>query len=135
MKISTKEMMHTHDNLFDAGNLRDVSHPLCSVLEARNLNDNSDCRSHLLAHSFFWKIKIGHNRHRFHSGEGIARAVGVNGGEGTIMTCVHGLEHVQRFLTTDLAHDDAIGTHTQAVDHQLPLHDGALTFHVGGATL
>ena len=46
------------------------------------------------------------------------------------MTGVHRLEHVERFLAADLADDDAVGTHTQRVDHQLPLADRALAFDV-----
>ena len=37
------------------------------------------------------------------------------------MTGVHGLQHVQRFLAADFADDDAVGTHTQAVDQQFAL--------------
>ena len=46
------------------------------------------------------------------------------------MAGVHRLEHVERFLAADLADHDAIGPHTQGVDHQLPLPDGALAFDV-----
>ena len=47
------------------------------------------------------------------------------------MAGVHRLQHVERFLAADLADDDAIGPHTQGVDHELPLPDGALAFDVG----
>ena len=57
--------------------------------------------------------------------------VRVNGRQRSVVTGVHGLEHVQRFFTADLADDDAVGTHTQGVDDQLPLADGALAFDVG----
>src|SRR6266536_2763302 len=45
------------------------------------------------------------------------------------------LLHDERFLAAHLADDDAIGPHTQRVDHQLPLANGALPFHVGRTRL
>ena len=47
------------------------------------------------------------------------------------MTGVHRLQHVQRLFAAHLTDDDAVGTHTQGVDHELALLDGALAFHVG----
>ena len=46
------------------------------------------------------------------------------------MTGVHGLQHVERFFAADLADDDAVGTHTQRVDHQLAGAHRALAFDV-----
>ena len=46
------------------------------------------------------------------------------------MAGVHRLQHVERFLAADLADDDAVGAHTQGVDQQLALPDGALAFDV-----
>ena len=51
------------------------------------------------------------------------------------MAGVHRLQHVERFFAADLADDDAIGAHTQGVDHQLPLADRALAFDVRRARL
>src|ERR1041385_5560771 len=55
-----------------------------------------------------------------------------SGGQRAIVTGVHGLQHVQRFLRTDFADDDAVGTHTEAVDDKLTDVDGARAFDVGG---
>jgi hypothetical protein len=44
---------------------------------------------------------------------------------------VHGLQHVERFITAHLADDNAVGPHTQRVDDQLALSDRALAFNVG----
>ena len=52
-----------------------------------------------------------------------------------VVAGVHGLQHVQRLLAAHLAEDDAVGTHTQGVDDQLALPDGALAFDVGRAAL
>jgi len=47
------------------------------------------------------------------------------------MTGIHGLQHIQCFFSTDFADDDAVGTHTQRVDHQLANTNGASTLNVG----
>ena len=36
-----------------------------------------------------------------------------------VVARVHGLQHVERLGAADLADDDAVGTHTQGVDHQV----------------
>ena len=46
------------------------------------------------------------------------------------MTRVHGLQHVERFLAADLADDDAVGPHTQAVDQQFALPHRAAAFEI-----
>ena len=46
------------------------------------------------------------------------------------MARVHGLQHVEGLFATHLAHHDSIRTHTQTVDHQLPLPHGTLSFDV-----
>ena len=47
------------------------------------------------------------------------------------MARVHGLQHVHSLFAADLAEHDAVGAHTQCVDDQLALADGALAFNVG----
>ena len=89
-------------------------------------------RSNLAANRFFRQVQIRHHGHGFQTGDGIARTVGVNRSQRAIVTCVHGLQHVERFFATNFADDDAVGTHTQTVDDQLPLHDRALAFDVRG---
>src|SRR5262245_25281483 len=54
----------------------------------------------------------------------------MDGRQRTVMTCVHRLQHVERLFPTHLANDDAIRPHTQGIDKQLSLSDGALPFDV-----
>ena len=61
--------------------------------------------------------------------------VGVNGCERAIVARVHRGEHVDRLTTTNLAEDDAVGTHSEAVLDELTLGDLALAFEVGRARL
>ncbi len=46
-------------------------------------------------------------------------------GHGPIVTGVHGLHHVQRFRSAALADDNAVRPHTQRINHQVALVDGA----------
>ena len=59
----------------------------------------------------------------------------MNGGQRTVVTGVHRLEHVQRFTAAALTDDDAIGPHTQGVDHQLANRDATLAVDVGWTRL
>ena len=47
------------------------------------------------------------------------------------MTRVHRLEHVERLRASDLAHDDAVGAHSQGVAYELANAHLALAFEVG----
>ena len=58
--------------------------------------------------------------------------VGVDRGERSVVTGIHGLQHVERFFAADLADDDAVRPHTQAVDQQFALPHRAVAFEVGG---
>jgi hypothetical protein len=57
------------------------------------------------------------------------------GGHRTIVTCVHGLHHVERLRAAALADDDAVRAHAEGVDDQVPLRDGARAFDIHGAGL
>ena len=55
----------------------------------------------------------------------------MNRRQATVVPGVHRLQHVQGFVAPHLADDDAIRSHTQSVDDELTLSDGALAFDVG----
>ena len=80
---------------------------------------------------FSGQVQVAHRDHRFQTGQCIARRVGVHGGHRSLVARIHGLEHIECFFAADLTDDDAVGSHTQAVDEQLPLPDSSLSFHVG----
>ena len=87
-------------------------------------------RRHLLPDGLVRDVQVGHGHHRVEPVQRVARAVRVDRGQTAVVAGVHGLEHVERFFAADLADDNAIGTHTEGVDHELPLADGALAFDV-----
>ena len=123
--LKAEDLLHADDVLFHAGDLGDAGHLARAVAHARGLHDDGDGRGDLLADGLLGQIHVAHGDHRFEPGDGVARGVGVNGGHGAFVAGVHGLQHVEGFFAADLADDDAVGAHTQAVDEQLPLADGA----------
>ena len=54
----------------------------------------------------------------------------MDGGERAVVTRVHGLEHVEGLAATNLTDDDAVGSHTQGVAHQVTDLDLALALDV-----
>src|SRR5690348_2740258 len=110
------------------GDEGDLSRP---VAETGNLHEQVDRRRHLLPDRSNVEVRAGHADHDLEAADCVARTVGVNGGQGAVVAGVHGLHHVERFLATALAQDDAIRTHTQGVDKQVPLQNSAFAFNVG----
>jgi hypothetical protein len=55
----------------------------------------------------------------------------VDGGQRTVMTGIHCLEHVESFAATAFANDNAIGSHAQRVSHLFPDTHSPLSLHTG----
>src|ERR1700683_1955576 len=85
-----------------------------------------------MANRALGNIEVGYRNHVLDAGQGIAYGVGVDRGERTLVTGVHGLQHIEGFFAADFADHDAVGAHTQTVDDQLTLADGAFALDVGG---
>jgi hypothetical protein len=47
-----------------------------------------------------------------------------------VVSGVHGLEHVERLATADLADDDPVGAHPKGVPDQVPIGDLSSTLDV-----
>src|SRR5713226_120969 len=116
------------------GDLGNGEHLARTVGETRDLNYGVDGICDLLANRALGNVEVGHGNHIFDAGQGVERRVGVYGGERTLMTGIHGLQHVEGFLAAHLAHHDAIGTHAQAVDYELAHADRAFALDVGRAS-
>src|SRR5271157_1268107 len=128
-----KDVLHAHDVFIHARDFHQMRHSACAVAHTRQLDDNSDCGRNLLAKGPFRKIQVSHQRHGFHARDRITRTVGMNGCERAVMPRVHSLEHVQSLFATNLAYDDPVGPHSQAVNHELALSHCAFALDVGGA--
>ena len=112
----------------------DVTRRLPSVSRVTWMHDVDGGRD-LLAHRLVGNVQVRHCDHRVEAIQRVARAVGVDGRQAAVVAGVHRLEHVQRFLAAHLADDDAVGSHTQCVDHELPLTDRPLALDVGRTRL
>ena len=100
----------------DLGDVGDVAR---AVLEAGLVHDQVDRGGDLLADGADRQVHAGHQHHGLDAGQRVAGAVGVDGTDRAVVTGVHGLEHVERRGVADLADDDAVGAHAQAVLDQV----------------
>ncbi len=80
-------------------------------------------------------VDAGHQHHGLEAGQGVSGSVGVERRERTVVSGVHGLEHVEGLATAHLADDDAIGPHAQGVAHEIADRDLAASFEVLRASL
>ena len=111
----------------DFRNLRD---PAVAVGQAL-LDDDVDGGGDLLADGAHRQVHAGHQHHGLEAGDGVARGVGVDGGQRAVVAGVHGLEHVEGLAAAALADDDAVRPHAQRVAHQVADRDCALALDVG----
>ena len=54
----------------------------------------------------------------------------MDGSERSVMAGIHRLQHIERFLASNLTHDDAVRSHTQRIDQKLPLVNSTFPFNV-----
>ena len=78
----------------DFGDVRDFAR---AALQAVGLDDQVDGAGDLLPHGLQRQLEAGHHDHRFETGDGVARRVGVQRGQRAFVAGVHGLQHVERF--------------------------------------
>ncbi len=116
---------------FHAGDFGEIDHPARTVAQAGGLHQQVHGAGDLLPDRDQLHVGAGQRHHHLQARNRVARAVGVDRGERSVVAGVHGLQHVERFLAADFAHHDAVRAHTQAVDQQLALPDRAMAFQVG----
>ena len=102
-----------------------------TALESRDVNDEIDAARDIVAYNWDGEIEACHRDHHFHTGQGVAGIIRVNGRERAFVAGIHGLEHVQRLGATDFTDDDSIGSHPEAVANQFALAILAMAFGVG----
>src|SRR5439155_11033418 len=106
-----------------------------SIGQTRDLNHDMDGGCNLLAYGALGNVQVGHGKHAFKASERIARGVRVHRCEGALVASIHGLQHVEGLFAADLADDDAIRPHAQAVDDKLPLTHCTAALNIWGACL
>ena len=131
MFLEGENFLHGDDVSFHSRNLADAGYLASSIAEAAYLNDDGNRRGDLAANGNGRDIQIRHRYHGVQTGQGVPRRIGVNCRERPIVARIHGLQHIEGFLSAYLADDYAVWTHSQRVYDQLPLLNGALAFDVG----
>src|ERR1700680_4829758 len=119
--LEHENVLHADHVAFHASHFRDGHYFTSAVREACDLDHSVNRGRDLLPHRSLRDIQIGHGTHVLNAAQRIPLGVGVHRGQRTLVTSVHGLQHVKGFCAANLTHHDAVGTHTQAVDDQLPL--------------
>ena len=69
------------------------------------------------------KVGVRHQDHVFNARERVAGGICVDRRHRAAVTGVHRLHHVECLAAPDLTDDDAVGSHSKAVSHQIPLGD------------
>src|SRR6185437_15188283 len=133
LALENEDVLHGNDVALHARNLANRGHLAGAVGHARNLHHSVDGGGDLLPHGALGNVEVGHGNHVLDARQRVAWRVGVHRGQRAFVAGVHGLQHVKGFLAADFAHHYAVGSHTQAVDHQLSLADSAFAFDVGWA--
>src|SRR3989442_3932860 len=128
--VERKNVLHPDAVALHSGNLGDGDDFARSVSQPRNLHYHVDCGSDLLPDRALRNVEVGHGKHALQASHGIAGRVRVDRRERTLVPRVHRLQHVEGIFASHLAHDNSVRTHTETVDHQLPLPDRALSFDV-----
>ena len=132
-EVERVDVLEHDDVALHAHDLADVRDPPGAVPQTGQLDDHVERGGHLLPDDAHRQVHARHQRQGLDAGERVPWRVGVDGGDRAVVTGVHGLEHVERFSATDLTDDDAVGSHTQRVAHEVADLDLALALDVGRA--
>ena len=130
-----EDLVHGHDAAFHAHDLLDAQHLSRTVRHARDVDHDLERGNDLLADGLVRKVVTRHEHEVLESMERVPRPVGVERGERSVVPRVHGLEHVQHLVPSDLTDHDPVGPHAERVPNQLALRDRSLPLDVGGPRL
>src|SRR5215813_10354722 len=118
------EYLLEHDRVaLHSGDLADAGDLARPVREAGGMDDTVDRRADLLTHGTRRDRDTRHLQHHLESADAVPGGVRVHGGDGPIVPSVHRLEHIEDLGAADLAHDDAVRPHAEAVPDQVTLGD------------
>ena len=129
------DVLERDDVTLHADHLGHVADAAGAVAEAVDVDDEVERRGDLLADGPRRQVEAGHQHHRLHPGQGVARGVGVHRRQRAVVAGVHRLEHVEGLGAADLTDDDAVGAHAQRVAHEIANGDLSVAFDVGRASL
>src|SRR6266446_2634037 len=100
--FKNKNILQRNHVSFHSNDFGNGEHFARTVGETRNLDHGVNSVGDLMANRALGNVQVGHGNHIFDASQGIAWRVGVYGGERTLMTGIHGLQHVEGFLAAHL---------------------------------
>ena len=133
--LEYKYILQGDDVAFHVQNLGYVHDLPAAVAKAGLMDDEVDSRRYLVANSAHRQLHTAHEHHGLEAGQHVARRVRMHRSEGSLMTGIHSLQHVERLGGLDLADDDTVGPHAQRVAHQVANGDGARSLDICGTAL
>src|SRR5579875_2176410 len=127
------DLLHLDHVALETGHLGNRGHFSLAVRLSLKLYDELDRARDLAAYRSHRHRQAGHADHLLQSREGVARRVRVNRRHGAFVARVHGLQHVEGFLTATLADDDAVRPHAECILDQFALANFAFSLDIGWA--
>src|SRR5215216_541816 len=128
--VEQEQILEADDVPLHPHELRDVGDAASAVLHACLVDHQVQGRGDLLPDRSDPEVHPGHQHHRLHTGQGVARGVRVDGRDRPVVAGVHGLHHVQRLAATDLPDHDPVRAHAQGVPDQVADRDLAAALDV-----
>ena len=104
-----------------------------TIPHSRDLNDKVDSADNLGSDRFACQIDPRHADHVLHTGSRLLVVVGMKCAHGSIVTCVHRLEHVQGLSAPDFTADDSVGAHAQCILDKVAHGNLASALEIGRA--
>jgi hypothetical protein len=130
-----EQVLRDNDVAFGADHFGDIGDAPRTVAQTLSLHDDVHGADDHLANGLGGQGISAHGDERFQARQRLARGVRMHRSHRAVMARVHRLQQIEGFRTAYLAHDDAFGTHTKAVSHQIAHVDLALAFEIGRARL
>src|SRR5579863_6938476 len=117
----TEDFVHLNDFSLHSGDFVDAGQLAPAIGKPLQLHYERHSGCNLTANACYRQPHARHCDHLLKALERIARRVGMDRGHRPFVTRVHRLQHVECFLATALADDDAIGPHTERILDQVAL--------------
>ena len=132
-QLVDEQVLHDDHVTFQAHDLGNVGDAARTVAQTRGLDDDIDRSADHFPDRSRRQREAAHGDHRLQSGKAFARVVGMERAHRAIVAGVHGLQQIERLRSADLADDDALRPHAQAVLDEIAHRHLAFPFEVGRA--
>ena len=84
-----------------------------AVTQPAELDNDVNGACELSPHGRYGEVHTSHQHHGLQPEQGVPRAVGMPGGHGAVVSCIHCLDHIDSLGASDLSDNDAVRPHSQ----------------------